>query len=181
MQIYALFLSGFNYQIEYKNTKRHTNADSLSRLPLAEPDRQNTIDGEDVFHMSQIEHLPVTSAVIQRETRDNVLARVQDHVTNGWKDTHAYEMLKPFYSSRNEITLYHECLLWGIRVIVSVKLQTQILKHESHPGAVRIKALARRYVWRPGIDCEIEKLVNQHFGCQKNQNMPAITPLHPWE
>ena len=38
--------------------------------------------------MSQIEHLPVTSAVIQRETRrDNVLARVHDHVTNGWKDT----------------------------------------------------------------------------------------------
>ena len=163
MQIYALFLSGFNYQIEYKNTKRHTNADSLSRPPLAEPNRQDTIDGEDVFHMSHIEHLPVTSAVIQRETRDNVLARVQDHVTNGWKDTHAYEMLKPFYSRRNEITLYHECLLWGIRVIVSVKLHTQILNllHESHPGVVRIKALAR--------------------SCQKNQNMPAITSLHPWE
>ena len=148
MQIYALFLSGFNYQIEYKNTKRHTNADSLSRPPLAEPNRQDTIDGEDVFHMSHIEHLPVTSAVIQRETRDNVLARVQDHVTNGWKDTHAYEMLKPFYSRRNEITLYHECLLWGIRVIVSVKLHTQILNllHESHPGVVRMKALARSYV-----------------------------------
>jgi hypothetical protein len=99
---------------------------SLSRLPLAEPDRQDAIDGEDVFHMSQIEHLPVTSAVIQRETRDNVLARVHDHVTNGGKDTHTYEMLKPFYSRRNEITLYQGCLLWGIRVIVPVKLRTQI-------------------------------------------------------
>ena len=78
--------------------------------------------------MSQIEHLPVTSAVIQKETRDNVLARVRDHVTNGWKDTNTYEMLKPFYSRRNEITLYQECLLWGIRVIVPVKLRTQIVK-----------------------------------------------------
>ena len=54
LQKYDLFLSGFDYQIEYKNTKRHINADSLSRLPLNEPDRQDTIDGEDVFHMSQV-------------------------------------------------------------------------------------------------------------------------------
>ena len=157
---------------------------SLSRLPLAEPDRQDAIDGEDVFHMSQIEHLPVTSAVIQRETHhDNVLARVHDHVINGWKDTNTYEMLKPFYRRRNEIILYQGCLLWGIRVIVPVKLGTQILNllHESRPGIVRTKALARRYVWWAGIDSDIEKLVKQCFGCQKNQNMPAIAPLHPLE
>jgi hypothetical protein len=134
--------------------------------------------------MSQIEHLPVTSAVIERETRrDNVLARVHDHVANGWKDANTYEMLKPFYSRRNEITLYQGCLLWGIRVIVPVKLRTQILNllHESHPGVVRMEALARSHVWWPGIDNNIEKLVKQCFGCQKTQNMPAIAPLHPWE
>jgi hypothetical protein len=62
--------------------------------------------------MSQIEHLPVTNAVIQRETRrDNALAREHDHVPHGWKDTNSYEMLKPFYSRRNVITLYQGCLL----------------------------------------------------------------------
>ena len=57
-------------------------------------------------------------------------------------------MLKPFSSRRNEITLYQGCVLWGIRVIVPVKLRTQILNllHESHPGVVRMKALARSYV-----------------------------------
>jgi hypothetical protein len=114
LQRYALFLSGFNYQIEYENNKRHTNADSLSRLPLTESDRQDTIDGEDVFHMSQIEHLPVTSVVIQRDTRrDNVLARVHDHFLNGWKDTNTYEMIKPFYSRSNEITLYQVMFTLG--------------------------------------------------------------------
>jgi hypothetical protein len=54
VSIPGIKLFGFNYQIEYKNTKRHTNADSLSRLPLTEPDRQDTIDGEDVFYMSQV-------------------------------------------------------------------------------------------------------------------------------
>lgn len=36
LQRYALFLSGFNYTIVYKNTKLRGNADGLSRLPLAE-------------------------------------------------------------------------------------------------------------------------------------------------
>ena len=128
LQRNALFLSGFNYQIEYKDPKRHTNADNLSRLPLTEPDRQHAIDGEEVFHMSQIERLPVTSDVIQRESRrDNVLARIHDHVTNGWKDTDTCGMLRPLYSTRKEITLYQGCLLWGIRVIVPIKLRKQIL------------------------------------------------------
>jgi hypothetical protein len=49
--------------------------------------------------MSQIEHLPVISDVIQRESRrDNVLARKHDHVTNGWKDTDTYGMLKPLWA-----------------------------------------------------------------------------------
>lgn len=35
MQHYALFLQGFNYEIKYRNTKEHLNADCLSRLPPA--------------------------------------------------------------------------------------------------------------------------------------------------
>ena len=34
LQRYALFLSGHSYSIEYRSTAKHTNADSLSRLPL---------------------------------------------------------------------------------------------------------------------------------------------------
>ncbi|KAK7004223.1 Pol polyprotein [Biomphalaria glabrata] len=33
-QRYAVFLSGFNYTIEFRNSKSHANADGLSRLPL---------------------------------------------------------------------------------------------------------------------------------------------------
>ena len=34
LQRYALFLAGYDYSIDYKNTKIHSNADGFSRLPL---------------------------------------------------------------------------------------------------------------------------------------------------
>ena len=184
LQRYALFLSGFNYDIEYKSTKRHTNADGLSRMPVQSCNDSDNLDAEEIFHISHFETLPVTSDAIARETRrDRVLSRVYEQVKNGWKEGNHDELLKPFYNRKSEITLHQGCLLWGIRVIVPAKLRSRIqdLLHEGHPGVVRMKAVARSYVWWPGIDSQIEQTVKCCDGCQLTQKMPQVAPLHPWE
>ena len=53
--------------------------------------------------------------------------------------------------------------------------------HVAHPGIVKMKSLARGYVWWPGIDSDIECLVNRCNGCQMQQKQPAHVHLHPWE
>ena len=86
LQRYALFLSGFNYDIELKSAKRHCNADAMSRLPISSSNDEddNEPSAGDIFHISQIEYLPITHAVIQRETkRDKILSQVYDQVQNG--------------------------------------------------------------------------------------------------
>lgn len=55
------------------------------------------------------------------------------------------------------------------------------LLHEGHPGVVRMKRLARGYVWWPGIDHEIELDVKMCTACQEHQKLPAKAPMHPWE
>ena len=74
LQRYALFLAGHDYNIEYKSTTDHGNADALLRLPLEiiQPSAEEDIDAVDVFHMSQIELLPVTSDEIRRETQHHM-------------------------------------------------------------------------------------------------------------
>lgn len=75
LQRYALYLAGHTYNIEYRNTKSHCNADGLSRLPLS-----ITTDYEDtaaVFYNTQMENLPVTSAQVKLGTqRDTILSHV---------------------------------------------------------------------------------------------------------
>ncbi|CAB4018994.1 Transposon Tf2-9 poly, partial [Paramuricea clavata] len=81
-QRYALFLAGFEYDIEYKNTKEHCNADGLSRLPLPMTEKEDTaVDAAEVFHATQLNILPVTSESVAKETnRDPILARVYDSI-----------------------------------------------------------------------------------------------------
>ena len=43
-----------------------------------------------------------------------------------------------------------------------------------------MKALARSYLWWPGLDRELEELAKACTQCQKEQSSPAVAPLHPW-
>ncbi|XP_053395598.1 uncharacterized protein K02A2.6-like [Mercenaria mercenaria] len=183
VQRYALYLSGFNYDIEYKSTKKNSNVDALSRLPVR-TQQEDCNDGADVFYTSQIEQLPVTSAQIARETRrDKILSRVYEEVQNGWNLSENDSVLKAYANRKSELSIHRGCLLWGIRVVIPTKLRKQILDllHASHPGIVRMKNLARGYVWYPGIDKDLELLVKSCVGCQKQQKAPSAVNLHPWE
>ena len=45
--------------------------------------------------------------------------------------------------------------------------------HEAHPGVSHMKALGRSYMWWPGMDRGIEKLVFNCKMCQINQEAPV--------
>ena len=44
-----------------------------------------------------------------------------------------------------------------------------------------MKSLARSYVWWPGMDSDIEQLINTCDLCQHHQKSPDKAPIHPWE
>ena len=73
--------------------------------------------------------------------------------------------------------------MWGIRVIVPPKLRPQVLEelHQGHLGVVKLKALARSYIWWPGINKEIEQTAKTCSGCQLMQAELNTAPVHPWE
>ena len=110
------------------------------------------MDSSEVFHATQLELLPVTSKAVARETRrDPILARVYESIVKGWS-VHV-DGDKPYYKRHNELMVHQGCVLWGIRVVISNKLQDRVLEelHDGHLGVVKMKALARSYVSWPNI------------------------------
>ena len=80
-----MLLSAYQYDIQYKSTTEHGNADGLSRLPL--PD-SGTEDADakiaSLFNLSQLEILPITAKDIARETRrDRVLSHELQYTQDG--------------------------------------------------------------------------------------------------
>ena len=103
LQRYALFLSGFDYEIEHRSSTQRCNADGLSRLPLAttEDEENQSVDPVEAFHVSQFSMLPVTWQQVRKATqRDYTLAQVYEHVMKGWHENKDPN-LQPFYSRKN--------------------------------------------------------------------------------
>ena len=81
-----------------------------------------------------------------------------------------------------EETVEDDCLLWGSRVVVQLKLREKLLNelHRDHSGMSRMKAVARSYMWWPGLDGEIETLVRGCQSCQAVKNDPPAANLQLW-
>ena len=182
LQRWAILLSAYHYEIEFKSTHDHGNADGLSRLPLKKEEDTAYSTEPSIFNIGQIEALLVTAKAVQKATRsDPILSKVLHHTKRGWP-AHVQDALKPFFSRRQELTIEDECLLWGMRVVIPKALQVPLLQelHRDHPSISRMKALARSHVWWPGLDQDIEDLVKACQPCQSVKQAPPAAPMHPW-
>ena len=180
MQRWALILAAYDYDLLFRPTGEHGNADMLSRLPLS---GDLTAVEEAIFHVTIQEELPITAKEIAEATRkDPVLSHVWSHTLNGWPAHNTDPTLRPFFARRTELTVEGGVVLWGLRVIIPVSFQHRLLEelHEEHPGMVRMKALARSFIWWPSIDQDIEDKVRSCHTCTKVANTPPTAPLHPW-
>ena len=183
MQRYALQLATHDYEIKYRTSAKHANADGLSRLPMATGKTATESDVMDNFYMNHMDVWPITASVIQSEcSKDPVLSKVLGRTQHGWPKVSPVG-LEPLFSKRHELSIFHGCIMWGIRGVVPHKLRNQILHelHEGHIGIVEMKGLARSYVWWPGIDQDIESLAKKCQGYQKVQFEAPTVPLHPWK
>jgi len=184
---WSLYLSEFQYSIEYRRTTEHGNADALSRFPLEDCGVPSEV--ESIINLlveESLDVLPVTASSIKKATaRDPVLSQVFQYTTSGWPShfNDSEVLLKPYYIRRVELTIVQGVLMWGIRVLVPASLRNKLLHelHESHQGIVRMKSIARQFMWWPKIDADIEELGKSCVRCSQTHSDPPTAPLHPWK
>ena len=147
IQRWALTLGAYDYAIRYKPGTAHANADVLSRLPLPDTPITEDTPGEITLSLNML-----AKDVRSWTTRDPTLSKVRTMLSSGWKDC-TDPALKAFTQRRDELSLDDGCILWGSRVIVPRQGRETVLEelHQGHPGIARMKALARSFVWWPGM------------------------------
>ena len=77
LQRWAIIISAYSYDIEFRPTAHHANADGLSRLPLNSTLPDCISSEPRVFNITQMESLPVTVPQLRQATRnDQILSQV---------------------------------------------------------------------------------------------------------
>ena len=87
IQRWAMYLSGFNYDVRYWSSAQNANADWLSRLPTQHDDPGTSTD-EDVALVLGVGVLPVSSEQIKTAVflKIHCLLQVMRYTQDGWPD-----------------------------------------------------------------------------------------------
>lgn len=181
LQRWALILSGFNYTV--KHIKGVWNqADGLSRMPQSVLPKER----DEISYVNLIEsesEMFLNFKSVARETmRDPILSKVCVSVLRGTLNSLEHDDFIHYRKKEVELSVEYNCILWGYRVVIPLKLRSKVLQHlhRSHLGMVKTKALARSYVWWPGIDRDIEHMIKSCNSCQELQSSPEKSSLIPW-
>ena len=173
---YASYLSGFNYTLKFKKGSENKNVDCLSRAPLknfkssADIAIGNEVHAICAQSILQISSPEITAETIKLETKkDSGLSKIKS------------DLLKT--SNDSEFTLVNGIIFRGERIYIPSSLRTKVLEelHETHLGITKMKQLARRYVYWPNIDKEIEHIVKGCRNCALTRSNPPTAPVHPWD
>ncbi|EFO97163.1 hypothetical protein CRE_03461 [Caenorhabditis remanei] len=193
LQRWATILMNYNFSIEYINTKDFGQVDALSRLISDQmQQREETeevviahIEGDIICSLDRVcDQLPVTVDIIRSEThRDKLLMKVMECIRSGkWPVLDKAAPIWLFQQRQTELSIVQECVMIGERIVLPTSLKTKVLLmlHRGHPGIVRMKKLARSYVYWPAMDKDIENLVKCCDPCAGAAKNPVKDVLHSW-
>ena len=101
-----------------------------------------------VLALSTLDETPINSDQIEKWTSaDPVLSQVRRFVEQGWSEQTPPEF-DCYRHRKDELSVQQGVLFWGTRVIIPPKGRGALLRelHDTHPGIVKMKALARSYI-----------------------------------
>ena len=164
-------LRAYNFEVRFRPTKQHSNADGLSRLPLG---ADGTFDFAEEKEDAEFAHLiawqlfdsPIDGTHIASETdNDTILSEVKHCIQNGWfsKPSENTQHLKPYWNVKDRLFIQDSWILLSsektLRVVVPNALRKYICEviHIAHFGIARSKQTLRQYAWWPGCNADIEK------------------------
>ena len=175
---WLLFLQDFKYSVVHIAGKSNY-ADVLSRLPVEDCDSKCCENTEDFAYSVVSEAVPsaMKLKLIETETKnDPMLRKVESCILS---DDFSSLKSTPYWYVKTELWLYGHVIMRGDRVVIPQGLRQSVLKlaHEGHQGIVRTKARLRSRAWWPGVDHEVEKLIQGCYPCQLVGSRPKPEPL----
>ena len=166
LQRMMLKLQQYDFSVQYKKGKEMYIADTLSRAPLNNPTEHGI--GEEQVFCSELLSMDLkppnlssdTFQRLQKETSmDIAMSALYKVVKQGWPSDKALlpPEIRPYWSFRDEISIYEGVLLKPDQVIIPSLLRQEMLTkiHKAHQGADNSIRRAREILFWPAMPAAI--------------------------
>ena len=180
LQRMLLRLQPYDLVIQYRPGKQMEIADALSRLS---PEEKYPIPDMNVgIHLvcPQFSN-NMLDRIKDSTSKDHELKVLKEQVYQGWPNLikEVPEILKPYWSYRDEIALEDGIMMKGHRIIIPKEMQPEILLklHASHQGTEKTKLRARTSVYWRDLNKDIDNLTKSCEICQELQKSQQKQPL----
>ncbi|KAF4531062.1 hypothetical protein B566_EDAN019044 [Ephemera danica] len=182
----CLEAAAFDYEIVYREGKKHGNADFCSRFPVDSAPQTEPEEPAVVMFLAAStspSNSYFADAIAKETAADPVLSRVLNALQCGTpRQKLAPEVREYVVGAPGALTVVSGCIIFGSRVVIPTALRPQVLQrlHMHHQGIVRTKEVARSYCWWPRMDAEIERTVMACELCAAQRSDPPKLPPMPW-
>ena len=169
---FRLRLSRFDYVITFVPGKQLHTADVLSRTVTISDQDDVASEETELFAEAVVTALPATSDSLDNyraaQVNDPLCSQVINFCLKGWPNKHQVtHVVRPYWDSREKISVINNLLLYGSRIIVPTALQQSTVDkiHCGHLGIQKCLSRSKRSVWWPGMSQQIKT------GCGKLPRM----------
>ena len=196
VQRFRMRFMRFTYSIVHVPGKDLCIADTLSRAPLL------TSSFNEAYHHQEVEmfvnfvvkNLPATerrlSQIMKAQESDEICKQIKMFCQKGWPHHSQIKGTIMKYSPvSTELSIQGGLLMWGSRIVIPPTLLQEILNrlHTGHQGITKCRERARHAVWWPGLNSELEDLIQKCPLCCKERFqqaeplIPSTFPQLPWQ
>ena len=189
IQRLMLRLQRYNLDVHYKPGKFMFIPDTLSRAVSTVRSYTDPIleKEADMMIHTVIQNLNCSSEMKNRirvsTELDEALICVKNYIKNGWPNrmSDCTSSVKPYWHHRASLAIVSDMILFGDRIVVPTTLRKEILNriHAGHQGRERCKISARRVVYWPSMNTQIDEVVDKCEACLLTRNAPPREPLKP--
>ena len=182
LQRMLLHLQWYDLEIVYKSGKDMQLPDTLSRAY-----QTHQLSGEEVNleQVSTLDFISITKkryVQLQEQTRQE-LQLLLDVIHTGWPSywNEVPIPLRPYWNSKSELGVSDGIIYKDMRIVVPPSLCEHMLSiiHRSPLGIVKCKQRARKVLYWPTMNQQIEEAVKNCTTCADYQNKLPPEPLIP--
>lgn len=195
LQRIRLALQPYTFNLIFKPGKELVIADHLSRSYLN--DNTKTYELELKAHVAMVvKSFKITDQklkeLIEETDRDKELCLVRKYVREGWPEN-KWEIeseAKCYFSYRDELGECEGLLMKGNQIVIPRNKRKEVLGriHYAHLGMDKCKRLARKSIFWPNMNKEIEDIIQNCDTCKTFQNnnrkesmIDKEIPEDPWQ